>query len=140
MKTDLQRNDAASAMIGSTAPKVFPARTGCLPQGTLKCDPAMGWPWIGKSKLSARANNIISEKIKVNDLHGNPIEMAALTDTAQALFDIGDYRAFVKVLIEAAVRTIGSRYPYDDFEHQEVTLRGTGDQVAAELRNELINS
>jgi SPFH domain/Band 7 family protein len=43
------------------------------------------------------------------------------------------------VQIEAAVRTIGSRYPYDDFEHQEVTLRGNGDQVKAELRSELIN-
>lgn len=49
------------------------------------------------------------------------------------------HEAFVKVQIEAAVRTIGSRYPYDDFEHQEVTLRGNGDQVKAELRNELIN-
>jgi regulator of protease activity HflC (stomatin/prohibitin superfamily) len=102
------------------------------------------WPWMGKSKLSARANNIISEKIKVNDLRGNPIEMAAqvvwrVTDTAQALFDVDDYKAFVKVQIEAAVRTIGSRYPYDDFEHQEITLRGNGDQVKAELRTELIN-
>ena len=102
------------------------------------------WPWMGKTKLSARANNIISETIKVNDLRGNPIEMAAqvvwrVTDTAQALFDVDDYKAFVKVQIEAAVRTIGSRYPYDDFEHQEVTLRGNNDQVKSELRTELIN-
>ena len=102
------------------------------------------WPWMLKSKLSTRANNIISEKIKVNDLRGNPIEMAAqvvwrVTDTAQALFDVDDYKAFVKVQIEAAVRTIGSRYPYDDFEHQEVTLRGNNEQVKAELRTELIN-
>ena len=102
------------------------------------------WPWMGKTKLSARANNIISETIKVNDLRGNPIEMAAqvvwrVTDTAQALFDVDDYKAFVKVQIEAAVRTIGSRYPYDDFEHQEVTLRGNSDQVKSELRTELIN-
>jgi SPFH domain / Band 7 family len=62
-----------------------------------------------------------------------------VTDTAQALFDVDDYKAFVKVQIEAAVRTIGSRYPYDDFEHQEVTLRGNNDQVKAELRAELIN-
>jgi regulator of protease activity HflC (stomatin/prohibitin superfamily) len=102
------------------------------------------WPWIGKQKLSVRANNVISEKIKVNDLRGNPIEMAAqvvwrVTDTAQALFDVDDYKAFVNVQIEAAVRTIGSRYPYDDFEHQEVTLRGSNDQVKSELRTELIN-
>ena len=100
-------------------------------------------PWLIRRKLSVRANNIISERIKVNDLRGNPIEMAAqvvwrVTDTAQALFDVDDYRAFVLVQIEAAVRTIGSRYPYDDFEHQEVTLRGNHDQVGAELRAELI--
>ncbi len=99
-------------------------------------------PWYGKAKISARANNLISDKIKVNDLRGNPIEMAAqvvwrVTDTAQALFDVDDYKAFVMVQIEAAVRTIGSRYPYDDFEHQEITLRGNHDQVGAELRAEL---
>ena len=102
------------------------------------------WPWMGKRKLSARANNMISEQIKVNDLRGNPIEMAAqvvwrVTDTAQALFDVDDYRAFVKVQIEAAVRVIGSRYPYDDYEHQEITLRGNSDQVKMELRTELIH-
>ena len=100
-------------------------------------------PWYARRKVSARANNIISERIKVNDLRGNPIEMAAqvvwrVTDTAQALFDVDDYKAFVNVQIEAAVRTIGSRYPYDDFEHQEVTLRGNHDQIGAELREELI--
>jgi len=102
------------------------------------------WPWMGKQKLSVRANNVISERIKVNDLRGNPIEMAAqvvwrVTDTAQALFDVNDYQAFVRVQIEAAVRTIGSHYPYDDYEHQEVTLRGSHDQVKVELRNELIS-
>ncbi|MGN7998428.1 SPFH domain-containing protein [Sphingomonas sp. 22176] len=101
------------------------------------------WPWLIKTKVSVRANNMISDKIKVNDLRGNPIEMAAqvvwrVTDTAQALFDVDDYKAFVNVQIEAAVRTIGSRYPYDDFEHQEVTLRGNHDQVGGELRAELI--
>ena len=101
------------------------------------------WPWMGKAKISARANNLISDKIKVNDLRGNPIEMAAqvvwrVVDTAQALYDVDDYKAFVMVQIEAAVRTIGSRYPYDDFAHAEVTLRGNHDQVGSELRSELI--
>ena len=100
-------------------------------------------PWLGRKKVSLRANNMISERLKVNDLRGNPIEIAAqvvwrVTDTAQALFDINDYKAFVIVQIEAAVRTIGARYPYDDFEHQEVTLRGNHDQVSTELRAELI--
>ena len=102
------------------------------------------WPWLIRKKVSVRANNVISDRIKVNDLRGNPIEMAAqivwrVTDTAQALFDVDDYKAFVMVQVEAAVRTIGSRYPYDDFEHQEVTLRGNHDQVGVELRQELIN-
>ena len=101
------------------------------------------WPWMGRKKVSVRANNLISERIKVNDLRGNPIEMAAqvvwrVVDTAQALYDVDDYRAFVVVQIEAAVRTIGSRYPYDDFAHKEVTLRGNHDQVGEELRSELI--
>jgi len=101
------------------------------------------WPWLAKKKISVRANNFISDKIKVNDLRGNPIDMAAqimwrVVDTAQALFDVDDYKQFVRVQVEAAIRAIGSRYPYDDFEHQEVTLRGNHDQVGAELKSELI--
>jgi regulator of protease activity HflC (stomatin/prohibitin superfamily) len=101
------------------------------------------WPWMTRSKVNVRANNLISEQIKVNDLRGNPIEMAAqvvwrVQDTAQALFDVDDYRAFVVAQIEAAVRAIGARYPYDDFEHQEVTLRGHHEQVGTELREELM--
>ncbi|WP_395623094.1 SPFH domain-containing protein [Sphingomonas daechungensis] len=100
-------------------------------------------PWMMRKKVAVRANNFISDKIKVNDLRGNPIEMAAqivwrVVDTAQALFDVDDYRAFVTVQVEAAIRTIGSRYPYDDFEHLEVTLRGNHDEVGVELRKELI--
>jgi regulator of protease activity HflC (stomatin/prohibitin superfamily) len=98
---------------------------------------------MAKTKVSVRANNLISEKLKVNDLRGNPVEIAAqvvwrVLDTAQALYDVDDYRAFVAVQVEAAVRTIGARYPYDDFEHSEVTLRGNHEQVGAELRTELI--
>jgi regulator of protease activity HflC (stomatin/prohibitin superfamily) len=100
-------------------------------------------PWLMRKKMSVRANNFISDKIKVNDLRGNPIEMAAqivwrVVDTAQALFDVDDYKEFVRVQVEAAIRTIGSRYPYDDFEHLEITLRGNHDEVGAELRKELI--
>lgn len=100
------------------------------------------WPWMSKTRISVRANNVVSEKLKVNDLRGNPIEIAAnvvwrVSDTAQALFDVDDYKAFVFVQIESAVRSIGSRYPYDDIEHHEVTLRGHHDQINAELRAEL---
>ena len=100
-------------------------------------------PWLARKKIAVRANNVISEKIKVNDARGNPIEMAAqvvwrVTDTAQALFDVDDYREFVMAQMEAAVRSIGSRYPYDDIEHLEVTLRGNHEEVGAELRLALI--
>jgi regulator of protease activity HflC (stomatin/prohibitin superfamily) len=100
-------------------------------------------PWLTRAKIAVRANNVISDKIKVNDARGNPIEMAAqvvwrVTDTAQALFDVDDYREFVDAQIEAAVRSIGSRYPYDDIEHLEITLRGNHEEVGAELRIALI--
>ncbi|WP_257543973.1 SPFH domain-containing protein [Sphingopyxis sp. DBS4] len=100
-------------------------------------------PWLSRKKIAVRANNVISDKIKVNDLRGNPVEMAAqvvwrVTDTAQALFDVDDYKEFVMAQIEAAVRAIGSRYPYDDIEHQEITLRGNHDEVGVELRKALI--
>jgi regulator of protease activity HflC (stomatin/prohibitin superfamily) len=100
-------------------------------------------PWMTRRKIAVRANNVISEKIKVNDARGNPIEIAAqvvwrVTDTAQALFDVDDYREFVTAQIEAAVRAIGSRYPYDDLEHREITLRGNHEEVSAELRLALI--
>ena len=100
-------------------------------------------PWMIRKKVSVRANNFISEKIKVNDLRGNPIEIAAqivwrVVDTAQALFDVDDYREFVRVQVEAAIRTIGARYPYDDFEHKDITLRGHHEEVGGELRKELI--
>ena len=100
------------------------------------------WPWMGRKKIAVRQHNVHSERVKVNDLRGNPIEMAAqivwrVVDTAQALFDVDDYREFVKVQVEAAIRAIGARYPYDDFEHLEVTLRGNHEQVGGELRTEL---
>jgi regulator of protease activity HflC (stomatin/prohibitin superfamily) len=101
------------------------------------------WPWLAKKKISVRANNFISDKIKVNDLRGNPIDMAAqimwrVVDTAQALFDVDDYKQFVRVQVEAAIRAIGSRYPYDDFEHHEVSLRANHDEVGVALKAELI--
>jgi regulator of protease activity HflC (stomatin/prohibitin superfamily) len=100
------------------------------------------WPWMMRSKIPVRTNNVISERIKVNDLRGNPIEIAAnvvwrVVDTAQALFDVADYKKFVNVQIESAVRAIGARYPYDDFTHQEVTLRRDHERVSRELRIEL---
>ncbi|MBX7535266.1 SPFH domain-containing protein [Qipengyuania sp. GH1] len=100
------------------------------------------WPWMGKTKISARAHNIHSERVKINDLRGNPIEIACnvvwrVRDTAQASFDVDDYKEFVNIQIEAGLRTVGSRHPYDDFESEEVTLRGSADVVNRELLEEL---
>jgi regulator of protease activity HflC (stomatin/prohibitin superfamily) len=100
------------------------------------------WPWMGKKKISVRQNNIHSERVKVNDLRGNPIEVACnvvwrVADTAQAAFDVDDYKTFVNIQIEAGLRTVASRHPYDDIEDHETTLRSDGDIVNAELRTEL---
>ncbi|GAA4048565.1 SPFH domain-containing protein [Parerythrobacter jejuensis] len=100
------------------------------------------WPWMMRRKISARAHNVHSDKVKINDLRGNPIEIACnvvwrVADTAQAAFDVDDYKEFVNIQIEAGLRTVGSRHPYDDFEGEEVTLRGGGDVINRELLEEL---
>jgi regulator of protease activity HflC (stomatin/prohibitin superfamily) len=99
-------------------------------------------PWLSRTKISTRIHNITSDKIKVNDLRGNPVEIATnvvwrVTDTAQALFDVANYMEFVGIQIESAVRAIGARYAYDDIEHKEVTLRGDAEVVSEELEREL---
>ena len=101
------------------------------------------WPWMGKTKVSVRAHNIHSDKVKINDLRGNPIEIACnvvwrVDDTAQAVFDVDDYKEFVNIQIEAGLRTVGARHPYDDMsDEDETTLRGSADVVNAELIEEL---
>ena len=99
-------------------------------------------PWLSRTKISTRIHNITSDKIKVNDLRGNPVEIATnvvwrVTDTAQALFDVANYMEFVGIQIESAVRAIGARYAYDDIEHKEITLRGDAGVVSEELEREL---
>ncbi len=100
------------------------------------------WPWMGRKKIAVRQHNVHSERVKVNDLRGNPIEVACnvvwrVADTAQAAFDVDDYKAFVNIQIEAGLRTVAARHPYDDIEHGEVTLRSDHDIVNAELQTEL---
>ena len=99
-------------------------------------------PWLTRTKISTRVHNLSSEKLKVNDARGNPIEIAAVvvwrvTDTSQALFDVDNYMEFVEIQIESAVRTIAGKYPYDDIEHKEVTLRADAEVVNGELEQEL---
>lgn len=101
------------------------------------------WPWMMRKKISARAHNVHSEKVKINDLRGNPIEIACnvvwrVRDTAQAAFDVDDYKEFVEIQIEAGLRTVGARHPYDDMsDEDETTLRGSADVVNGELCTEL---
>jgi regulator of protease activity HflC (stomatin/prohibitin superfamily) len=94
------------------------------------------------TKISLRVHNFISDKLKVNDKRGNPIEIAAVVvwrvaDTAQAVFDVEDYDSYVEVQSESAIRSIASLYAYDHGEEEELTLRGGGDDVSRELTGEL---
>ncbi len=99
-------------------------------------------PFLRKTRISLRARNLNGEKLKVNDLRGNPIEIAAVVvwrveDTAQALFDVEQYELYVSIQSETAVRHVASGFAYDDGEPDEVTLRGGGDLVADALTKEL---
>jgi len=94
------------------------------------------------SKISLRARNFNSEKLKVNDRRGNPVEIAAVVvwhveDTAKAAFDVDDFESYVHIQSEAAIRHIASLYAYDRGEEHEPTLRESADEVAAALRKEL---
>jgi regulator of protease activity HflC (stomatin/prohibitin superfamily) len=94
------------------------------------------------TKLSLRARNFNSEKLKVNDKRGNPIEIAAVVvwrvdDTAKAAFDVDDYESYVHIQSEAAVRHIASLYAYDRGDEHEPTLRESADEVALALQGEL---
>lgn len=99
-------------------------------------------PFNKRLRISLRTRNFNSEKIKVNEKRGNPIEIAAVVvwrvqDTAQACFDVDSYENYVRVQSESAVRHVASSYAYDDGEPDEITLRGGSDDVSAALTREL---
>ena len=99
-------------------------------------------PWYSRKKVSMRVRNVTSDKLKVNDKRGNPIEIAAnvvwrVSDSAQALFDVDDFAAFVNIQIDTALRDITSQYAYDHGEEHEPTLRADAELVAEKLRDEL---
>ncbi len=98
--------------------------------------------WYGRRKISLRVRNVTSEMLKVNDKRGNPIEIAAnvvwrVTDSAQALFDVDDYKAFVNIQIETALREVSRHYAYDHGEEDEPTLRTDAEVVSERLREDL---
>lgn len=105
-----------------------------------------GWYWTNpftsRKSISLRIRNFNSERLKVNDLHGNPIEIAAVivwkvVDSAKASFDVESYVNFVAIQSETALRHLASRYPYDDHDAAGLSLRGNADEVVQTLSNEL---
>jgi regulator of protease activity HflC (stomatin/prohibitin superfamily) len=99
-------------------------------------------PLLLKKKVSLRAHNLNGDKLKVNDLRGNPVEIALVvvwrvTDTAKAVFDVEDYQDYITVQSEAALRHLAMSYSYDTFEGEELTLRGSIDEVSEGLEKEV---
>lgn len=99
-------------------------------------------PLLIAKKVSLRAQNLNGEKIKVNDMRGNPIEIAVVvvwrvTDTAKAVFDVEDFHDYVNVQSEAALRHLAMAYSYDTFEGDTISLRGSVDEVSEALQKEV---
>ena len=111
--------------------------------GTVKV-PGLRWanPFYTKRPVSLRVRNFESNRLKVNDLDGNPIEIAAVVvwkvvDSAEAVFEVDDYENYVKVQTEAAVRILAMSYPYDAHDEQQKSLRGNPGEIADHLRSEI---
>jgi regulator of protease activity HflC (stomatin/prohibitin superfamily) len=99
-------------------------------------------PLYTKKRISVRVRNFESSKLKVNDLDGNPIEIAAVivwkvVDTAEAMFEVDDYINYVHVQSEAALRALATSYPYDTHEAAQMSLRGSTRDVAEHLKREI---
>jgi regulator of protease activity HflC (stomatin/prohibitin superfamily) len=100
-------------------------------------------PLTIRQNVSLRVRNFTSSKLKVNDVQGNPIEIAAVIvfrviDSAKAVFDVDRYEEFVEIQSEAAIRHVATKYPYDTFgDEDEITLRGNADVISDVLAAEL---
>jgi regulator of protease activity HflC (stomatin/prohibitin superfamily) len=99
-------------------------------------------PFFSKRKVSLRIRNFESGQLKVNDLSGNPIEIAAVVvwrvvDTAEACFEVDNYEHFVAIQSEAAIRNMATSYPYDDHDNEQITLRGSGNEISDILKQEV---
>ncbi|MDT0540834.1 SPFH domain-containing protein [Croceitalea sp. P059] len=115
--------------------------------GTIKRN-GLFWvnPLFSKKKISLRASNFDSERLKVNDKLGNPVMISTIlvwrvTDTYKAAFDVDDYKNFVRVQTDAAVRKLASMYPYDNFAdegiEEDITLRSSVNEVSEALEKEI---
>lgn len=99
-------------------------------------------PLAIRKRVSLRVHNFNSEKLKVNDAQGNPIEIAAVVvwrvvDSAKALFEVEDYDEFVSIQSESAIRNLATRYPYDAHDEERASLRENPAEVADDLRHEV---
>lgn len=110
--------------------------------GTVRA-PGLRWanPFYTKRRVSVRVRNFESSRLKVNDLDGNPIEIAAVVvwrvvDTAEAVFEVDDYANYVHVQSEAALRNLATSYPYDAHDGEQ-SLRGSAGQIADHLQREI---
>ncbi|MBL8261236.1 MAG: SPFH domain-containing protein [Xanthomonadaceae bacterium] len=111
--------------------------------GTVK-DNGLRWnnPFYGKKKVSLRVRNFESSKLKVNELDGSPIEIAAVivwqvVDSAEAVYNVDDYESFVHIQSESAVRAMATSYPYDQHEDGQLALRSHATEVGQHLKEEL---
>ena len=111
--------------------------------GTVK-DNGLRWnnPFYAKKKVSQRVRNFESGKLKVNELDGSPIEIAAVivwqvVDSAEAVYNVDDYESFVHIQSESALRTMATSYPYDQHEEGQLALRSHATEVSKHLLDEL---
>jgi regulator of protease activity HflC (stomatin/prohibitin superfamily) len=112
-------------------------------KGTIK-EQGLFWvnPLTSRRRISLRIRNFESERLKVNDHDGNPIEIAAVVvwrvvETAEALFQVNDYENFVHVQSESALRNLATSYPYDAHEEGRLSLRLSAGEVSHQLRQEI---
>ncbi len=99
-------------------------------------------PFTVKKRISLRIRNFSSEKIKVNDLSGNPIEIGAVivwqvVNSACAVFDVDNYEQFVDIQSETAIRSLASEYPYDESDGDKASLRGSPQEIAENLQKQV---
>ncbi len=99
-------------------------------------------PFFSKGKISIRVRNFETERSKVNDADGNPIEIAVVVvwkvvDTAEATFEVDDYENFMRVQSDSAVRNLATQYPYDSRDEKVISLRGNTEDIAEQLKTEI---
>lgn len=99
-------------------------------------------PFYAKRKVSLRVRNFESGKLKVNELDGSPVEIAAVVvwrvvDSAEAVFNVDDYESFVHIQSEAAIRSLATQYPYDQHEDGQISLRSHPLEISEYLKQQL---